>query len=250
MAKHPRNNDDASKAPRNERTSIADPSVPVVGYAPPKAELTAAEAGGMLTDITVVNNVAGDPVDEEKAAAIGDMVRDAVANLQNGGAVTQRSQSALDVDIIPDLVDEEELPFSIVCVLSDPQGRLFLLHRTSDGTMTFPSGRRSEEPEDDEELTAAANDILVQHAGILVDKWERFAKDEGTDTLYVRAYSKQIYDIVHVCPGTRVTGTMHINEFDAIMHRTPSITKHVRWIAAVSAYAPAMEYILFKCPVG
>lgn len=143
-------------------------------------------------------------------------------------------------------INELTKPFFIALVLSDPNARLFAMHKSFDNSMTFPEAA-CEEPEDHEELIAAANKILNDFAGISVPTWERFARDEGTNTLYVRAYSKEVYDLRHICPKRE--GSMHLIPFDALVHDTPFLGKHVRWIATVSAHAPLMDYLLFKCPV-
>lgn len=160
--------------------------------------------------------------------------------------------AALPEEIVRDameLAEFEEEKVSVVIVLADPQGKMYLLHRTADGRMRFPSDtapkRRFLSARD---LETFANEILFAHAGISVPHWEAFARDEGTDTVYVRAYHRNIFDAAVVCRNS--VGSMHVSSIDSILGGLAGVNKHVRWITAVAAHAPMMEYLLFKCPVA
>jgi len=137
---------------------------------------------------------------------------------------------------------------TIAVVLADPQGKMYMLHRTKDGRMRFPSKTAAISRTDAAGVEKAANDVLFEYAGISVPHWEIFAYDEGTNTVYVRAYHRNIFDASMVCPNGE--GSVHVNVLENILGGVINgANKHVQWIAAVAAYAPLMSHLTFKCPV-
>lgn len=178
-----------------------------------------------------------------------------VVNIGEGGVAspellkTLRDNATMTIERIS---KDNALPgpgeLNLTVVLADPQGKMYMLHHTKDGRMRFPSKAVTVPRTDTAGIEKAANDILFGYAGISVPHWEDFAYDEGTNTVYVRAYHRNIFDAAMVCPNGE--GSMHVSPLDNILGGViGGVNKHVKWITAVAAYGPLMSHLTFKCPV-